>query len=228
MRKESIAGKFSAIFVIVLTIMNILLHYDSKAQTPTSVLNPLPCPDNSTLPSGCPTKAYNLSFEVNGTATTGTWIITGNLPPGLSFNTNIGAISGVISATAAGNTYQFSISCSVSGTLFHGDFNLQVYSLANPCASSMSPFKICPCLHEMVYVLDRSGSMNWAADPAIPVSSTNNRWVKLKQMVTDHLSGLSMLGAASGLNIPDKWSGVFFWRRSNQRIERGFWYISNN
>lgn len=69
-------------------------------------INPSPSIITTSLPSGNLNTAYNQQILLTGGTLPATWQITGSLPPGLSFNTGTGAITGT--PTASG-TYNFSI-----------------------------------------------------------------------------------------------------------------------
>jgi len=69
-------------------------------------INPSPSILTTSLPSGNLAGAYNQQLILTGGTLPATWQVTGSLPPGLSFNTGTGAITGT--PTASG-TYNFSV-----------------------------------------------------------------------------------------------------------------------
>lgn len=164
------------------------------------VLNPLPCQDQQTLPEGCALDVYEVQsgmamipFQLqvpSGGAITSCTISTGTFPPGLTLNSN-GTITGTPTSGAGGITYNFTVSAT-SGMVAHtGNFSLSIRTSGDArCAGA---YKLQPCQREIVFILDKSGSMNLPAETGI----AGSRWQKLRDVMDAELTTLSSLGLAA-------------------------------
>ncbi|MBK6931884.1 MAG: VWA domain-containing protein [Saprospirales bacterium] len=162
------------------------------------ILNAFPCPDQGTLPEGCPLRPYNITMELSSGAATAWSVTSGPAWFTRQSNTATSAVFGTGAANIpvgdAGNTFPIGISATVGGLPVSATFSLTVRTPGVTCPAG---FSVQPCQREIVYVLDKSGSMNWDADPGDGLPTT--RWQKLKEVVESQLLTLDDLSLSLGL-----------------------------
>jgi hypothetical protein len=187
------------------------------------VNNIYPCPTGTQLPPACKGASYTMPFSLDmplaGNPPSTIWSMIPAVPPGYTSSFSpTGELTINVPATAMESslTFQVRASSSLNPGIFvtSSALTLQLILETDPfCATGPPVFKNCACRQDVVYVLDRSGSMNWGMNPADPISASNpSRWEKLKQVLDYQMSTLLTLGPASNriFDASDHWSLIFF------------------
>ncbi|MCB9290909.1 MAG: VWA domain-containing protein [Lewinellaceae bacterium] len=184
-----------------------LLLSPQPAQLYGQILNPFPCNTSDLLPPACRNVCYNLAFQFAGSSATN-W--TDNIPSsiGLSVNSS-GVLTGVVSNTAPEGEFTFTVSANIDGspTPTSTPFRLNIIIDPTECVSCIPantgkwPGEQ-PCLHEVAFVLDNSGSMD---DPESPGGSS--KWTVLGTALSGYLP---ILTSSANLDVDDRVGVILF------------------
>ncbi len=163
------------------------------------VFNPFPCVDANRLDTACAGRRYEIDFEVQGAP--GTWSVVSGAA-GSSINAGTGLFSWILPpAVPVGNSYSITIRAAAAGPT--KVFTLPVVASGTPgCPAAGITVTAKPCIQEIVYVLDASGSMN----DLLP--NGDSRWQSLQTNLQSHINSLSVL--EPGLDINDTWTAALF------------------
>lgn len=163
------------------------------------ILNPYPCNTGNALPNACNGATYNVTLQFVGTTATGWTVITGpGLPDlGLGFNdpAHPTQLSGLLNNGFTG-VQPVHVTATIDGVLRQGNFTL----LIDPTCSS--PITAGPCIWDIAFVLDRSGSMNYESP---------SRWNRVLQIFSSSPGAnyIQTMASTAGLGSDDRW-GLFF------------------
>jgi hypothetical protein len=141
--------------------------YSVTINCPTITLTP------GTLPGGTVGTNYNQSVTQNGGTGTYTYSVTGTLPPGLSFNTTTGALTGT--PTTVGN-YNFTVTATGNGSCTGS----QAYSISISCPTinvnpaTIPTFVVGTPVNQNYTQTGGSGTITWSATGLPPGVTLNS------------------------------------------------------
>ena len=103
----------SGSFTIQVTLKDSATPSQTATKNVTMTVNPPPTIITNSLPNGVVGQAYNQTLVMTGGTLPNTWQLTGSLPPGLSFDTGAGVISGI---PTSNGSYSISLTVTDSTT----------------------------------------------------------------------------------------------------------------